>query len=101
MKETIVSIKPGPYPKKYTACVKNKQTRKSRKVHFGDSRYEQYKDSTPIHKYANKNHGSTKRRRAYYLRHSGTPSKVAAIKKETRKSGKLYTSKILSHTYLW
>lgn len=101
MKETIVSIKTAHYPKKYTACVKNKQTRKSRTLHFGDSRYEQYKDSTPNRKYTNKNHGSTKRRRAYYLRHSGTPSKAAAIKKETRKSKNLYTSKILSHQFLW
>jgi hypothetical protein len=42
MKEKIVKFKRGPFPKKYTAYIKNNQTKKVRKIHFGDKRYQQY-----------------------------------------------------------
>ena len=44
MQETIIKMQRGPFPKKYTAIVKNKKTKKTRKIHFGDRRYQQYKD---------------------------------------------------------
>ena len=84
--------------KKYTAFVYNSGTKKIRKIHFGDKRYEQYKDSTNIKKYKNKDHKDKKRRRLYFLRHSGVKTKKEALKKE--KKGK-YTAKVLSHIYLW
>jgi hypothetical protein len=101
MKEVILNITSGPYPKKYTAVVKNKKTQKTRKIHFGDSRYMQFRDTTPNRKFKQANHNSTKRRRAYFMRHSGTPFKTKAIAKEKGKSRDLYTSKILSHMFLW
>jgi hypothetical protein len=39
--------------------------------------------------------------RNYLKRHSGTPLRGEAIKKEIAKSGGYYNAKILSHTYLW
>ena len=101
MNEKIIKFLKGPFPKKYTAYVKNKKTKKIRKIHFGDQRYQQYKDRTPLQLYKNKNHGTRKRMQNYYSRHSGTKKRGEAIKKEKHKSKGLYTPKILSHIYLW
>ena len=101
MKETIVKFEKGPHFKKYTAHVRNKKTRKIRKIHFGDNRYQQYKDRTPNKLYTRKNHGDRKRMQRYYMRHSGSKTRSAAIAKETVKSGGLYSPKLMSHIYLW
>lgn len=101
MNEKIIKFVKGPFPKKYTAYVKHKKTTKIRKIHFGDKRYQQYKDRTPLKLYKNKNHGTRKRMQNYYSRHSGTKNRKKAIKQEKRKSKGLYTAKILSHEYLW
>lgn len=101
MKEKIIKIKKGPSPKKYTALVKNKKTRKVRTIHFGDKNYQQYKDRTPLKLYKNKNHNTRKRMQNYYSRHSGTKTRSQGIKKEKRKSKGYYNAKILSHIYLW
>tara|TARA_Y100000992_G_scaffold301837_1_gene273810 strand:+ start:1848 stop:2153 length:306 start_codon:yes stop_codon:yes gene_type:complete len=101
MKEKIIKFKKGPFPKKYTAHVKDKKTKKVRKIHFGDVRYQQYKDRTPLKLYANKNHGTRKRMENYFNRHSGEKNRKKAIKKEKKKSKGYYNAKILSHEYLW
>ena len=101
MNERIIKFLKGPFPKKYTACVKNKKTKKIRKIHFGDRRYQQYKDRTPLKLYKIKNHGTRKRMQNYYSRHSGTKNRKKAIKQEKLKSKGLYNAKILSHEYLW
>jgi hypothetical protein len=101
MNEKIIKFVKGPFPKKYTAYVKNKNTKKIRKLNFGDKRYQQYKDRTPLQLYKNKNHGTIKRMQNYYSRHSGTKKRGEAIKREKRNSKGLYTPKILSHIYLW
>jgi len=101
MKESIVRFERGPRFKKYTAYVLNRQTRKTRKIHFGDNRYQQYKDRTPNKLYTRKNHGNRKRMRRYFTRHSGKGTRAGAITKEKRKSGGMYTPKLLSHIYLW
>lgn len=101
MKEKIVKFKKGPFPKKYTAIIKNIKSKKSRKIHFGDRRYQQYKDRTPLKLYAKKNHNTRKRMQNYFSRHSGTKKRGKAIRKEKRKSRGKYNAKILSHIYLW
>ena len=101
MKETIVRFERGPFPKKYTAYIKNKKTKKIRRIHFGDSRYPQFKDRTKLGLYTSKNHGTRRRMQNYYNRHSGTKNRSQAIKKEKRKSNGYYNAKILSHVYLW
>jgi type IV secretory pathway TraG/TraD family ATPase VirD4 len=101
MKETIVKFVKGPFPKKYTAHVRDKKTKKTRKIHFGDRRYQQYKDRTDLKLYAKKNHGTRKRMQNYYNRHSGTKNRKKAIDKEIKESDGFYTAKILSHQYLW
>ena len=101
MKETIVKFKRGPYPKKYTAIVKHIKSKKTRKIHFGDRRYQQYKDRTPLKLYKSGDHNTIKRMQNYFSRHSGTKNRGEAIEKEKKKSNGLYNAKILSHVYLW
>jgi hypothetical protein len=101
MKETITKIIKGPFPKKYTAYIKDKKTKKTRKLHFGDCRYQQYKDRTSLQLYKHKNHNTRKRMQNYYSRHSGMKHRGSAIKKEKAESKGYYTPKILSHIYLW
>jgi len=101
MNERLINFKKGPFPKKYTAFVRNNKTKKIRKIHFGDRRYQQYKDRTPLKMYKKKNHNTRKRMQNYYSRHSGTKYKGKAIRKEKIKSKGFYNAKLLSHIYLW
>ena len=81
--------------KKYAATVRSATG--TRIVHFGSIDHQQYKDSA-LGIYSHKDHGDPKRRRSYFLRHSGVSTKTAALKKE---KGKKITPKYLSHKYLW
>jgi hypothetical protein len=54
---------------------------KGKTIHFGDSRYSQYRDSTPLKLYKKKDHFDKKRRERYFLRHSG----VKTYKKNKKK----------------
>lgn len=102
MKERIVAFsKSGRKGKKYAVVVENRKTKKRRKIHFGASAYQQYKDRTPLKLYARSNHRDRKRMENYFNRHSGTRNRGAAIKREKRKSRGYYNPKILSHEYLW
>jgi len=44
-------------------------------IHFGDKRYEQYKDTTPLKLYSNINHLDKQRRKNYLLRAKGIRDK--------------------------
>lgn len=102
MKERIQRFERSPIEgKKYRAFVKDLSTGKIRHIDFGASAYQQFKDRTPLGFYSNKNHGTRKRMRNYFNRHSGTPIRSKAIEKERRKSNGYYNAKILSHEYLW
>lgn len=64
----------GPGYKKYRVVLYRsnkdyKENKKWKTVTFGDSRYEQYKDSTPLKLYADQNHLDKKRRDNYRARH--------------------------------
>ena len=101
MKETIIRFKKGTFPKKYTAIVQNKKTKKLRKIHFGDQRYAQYKDRTPLKLYKRRDHKTRKRMQNYFYRHSGEKTRKKAIDKEKKASNGIYNAKLLSHIYLW
>ena len=101
IKETIIKIRKSPIKsKKYLAYIKGEKG-KIRKLHFGSHDYAQWKDQTKYHIYKKWDHHDPKRRKDYYMRHSGVPTKTQALKKEIKKSKGLYTSKILSHIFLW
>jgi len=69
--------------KKYMAVFDNGKPT----IHFGDNRYEQFKDSTNLKLYSNLDHNDIKRKNAYYSRHG--------------KDAILYSAKWFSHKYLW
>ena len=46
--------------KKYNAILQNKSNGKLVKIPFGDNRFEQFKDSTGLGLYSNKDHGDLK-----------------------------------------
>ena len=56
-------------------------------IHFGDARYGQYKDSSPLKLYAHLDHGDETRRRRYYQRHGPSNDKNSA--------------KYWAHRFLW
>lgn len=60
----------GSGAKKYKVTIFFKSGRK-KTLQFGDKRYEQYKDSTPLKLYTRLNHGDKERRRLYKCRHEG------------------------------
>lgn len=97
IKNQILKIEKGTGNKKYKATLKNGGT----VVQFGDKRYEQYKDSSSLGIYSNKNHLNNKRRENYFKRHSGVSTKTEAIKKELKKNNNMINAKILSHAFLW
>jgi len=102
MKEKIIKFEKSPINgKKYRAFLKDYNTTNIRHIDFGASDYQQYKDRVPLKLYAHKNHGTRKRMRNYFNRHSGTPIRTTAIEKEKSKSKGYYNAKILSHEYLW
>ena len=68
--------------KKYVATLPN-----GKRKHFGDSRYGQFKDLTPVKAFKSADHGDPKRREAYFSRHGKAAPKNSA--------------KWLSHKFLW
>lgn len=98
--DKIIKIDPSSQKnKKYKATIKGDDGNYI--VHFGDNRYQQYKDSTGLNKYSNMDHNNITKRRAYFKRHSGLENKSAALIKELQKSKGKINAKILSHKYLW
>lgn len=85
----------GPYPHKYTAVMKD-----GSRVRFGDSRYQQYRDSVPRSmgggQWSHLDHNDAARRRGYRNRHGGikTKSGMAAYKVK-------YSPSWFSYYYLW
>ena len=59
-------------------------------IPFGDNRYEQYKDTTGLGLYSNKDHLDKKRRTSYRARHGANGSHTIR-----------YTPAWFSWTYLW
>ena len=69
--------------KKYKVIFKDGK----KSIHFGDNRYEQYKDSTKLKCYSHLDHNDKTRKLLYYKRH-GTIANI-------------YSAKYFSHKYLW
>ena len=75
-----------PY-KKYKVTFTDPDTKRDKTVHFGDSRYEQFRDSTPLKLYKHLDHNDPTRRALYYKRHP--------------KDYGFGTADYFSKTYLW
>lgn len=74
--------------KKYKAILRNTTTNRLKTVHFGDSRYQHYKDQTKLKKFSRLNHMDTDRRRKFRLR----------FQKSARKK---YSAAYFAMKYLW
>ena len=61
--------------KKYNAVLIDITTRREQRVPFGDNRYSQYFDSTPLKLYSKLNHNDNKRKKNYLARHAKTLTK--------------------------
>ena len=68
--------------KKYVAVLPD-----GKRVNFGDKRYGQFKDSTPLQAFKAADHGDPQRRENYYKRHG--------------QEAKKHSAKYFSHRYLW
>jgi len=75
--------------KKIYALLENKLTNKTVKVHFGDTRYQSYRNITGVYLAPSMIHGDKKRRASYRARHKGY-----------LKDG-YYSSSFFSYHYLW
>ena len=76
--------------KKYMVHYNNKW------IHFGDTRYEQFKDQTPLKLYSNLNHNDAKRRINYLQRSKGIKDKNGNLTYLNKNSPNYYSVK-----YLW
>jgi hypothetical protein len=65
-------------------------------VDFGDTRYEHYKDSTPLKLYSNLDHNDPIRRKNYRARHSKIKLKDGRLAYKVK-----YTPSYLSYNFLW
>jgi hypothetical protein len=65
-------------------------------VHFGDKRYQHYKDQTPLKIYSNLNHNDIKRRKRYLSRAKGIKNKSGNLTYKDKNSSNYY-----SINYLW
>jgi hypothetical protein len=75
--------------KKYSAIIKNTNTGTTKRINFGDKRYQHYFDDTGLKIYTHLNHNDQKRRKNYISRHS------VFIKKG------FYSPGYFSMKYLW
>jgi hypothetical protein len=73
--------------KKYKATFIDPKTKREKTVYFGDPKYQQFKDSTPLKLYKHLDHNDPKRRELYYMRHPKDYPK--------------YSPDWLSKKYLW
>ncbi len=82
-KELYKPFKSKAKNKKYSVYVM--KDGKKKLIHFGDSRYQQFKDK--LGEYSHLDHNDKKRRELYYKRHGKATSKDSA--------------RYFSHKYLW
>jgi len=75
---------------------KDNTSNNNRWIHFGDTRYEQFKDQTPLKLYSNLNHNDAKRRINYLQRSKGIKDKNGNLTYLNKNSPNYYSVK-----YLW
>ncbi len=82
-----VTFERGTGNKKYKATFTNPITNRTNTVLFGDKRYDQWKDQTPLKLYSDRDHNDEKRKKRYYQRHG--------------KDNELWSPGWFSAMYLW
>lgn len=64
--------------KKYKVVLTDTKANTKKTIQFGDNRYGQFSDKTPLRLYSHKNHNDRKRKKAYYNRHKINYPKYSA-----------------------
>lgn len=72
------------------------RTPKGKIVHFGDDRYQHYRDRTPLGLYSHMDHGDKKRRQNYLRRSAGIANAQGKLTANDPESANFY-----SRRYLW
>ena len=67
-----------------------------KKIHFGDTRYSHYRDSTPLKLYSHLDHNDKERRKNYLKRAKGIKNKSGDLTYKDKESANYYAVK-----YLW
>lgn len=80
--------------KKYKVTFQEKG--KTYNVHFGDVRYQQFKDSTPLKLYSHLDHKDKERRKRYLARATKIRNKEGQLTKNNKKFANYWAIK-----YLW
>ena len=80
--------------KKYMVLVKGKSGR-PKIIHFGDKRYQHFKDTTPLGLYKNLNHFDNERRERYLKRARGIKNKAGELTHKDKNSPNYYSIKFL------
>ena len=81
--------------KKYSVYVKG-DNGKTKLINFGDTRFENYKDTTPLKLYSHLNHNDPIRRDRYLQRAKGIKDKQGNLTWKDKNSANYYSVK-----YLW
>ena len=101
MKERLLKIAiSNKKNKKYDAYIKS-TSGKIRVESFGDVRYQNYKDQTPIRAYSSLEHHDKERRKRYLKRHTNCEFKYKALEEALKESGGKIKPRYLSIKYLW
>lgn len=80
--------------KKYMVLVKGKGKR-FKTIHFGDTRYQHFKDTTPLQLYKKLNHFDSDRRERYLKRARGIKNKAGELTHKDKNSPNYYSIKFL------
>ena len=71
---------------KYSVYVKNEKTGKPKKINFGHSDYEHYKDTTGVGAWSHKNHLDKERRKRYRARAGKIKDKLGRLTVKNKNS---------------
>jgi len=92
-KELYKIFKSSAKNKKYSVYVM--KDGKKTLIHFGDTRYQHFKDSTPLKIYSNLDHNDKERRESYLKRAKGIKNKEGNITWNDKNSANYYSVKFL------
>ena len=92
-KELYKIFKSSAKNKKYSVYVM--KDGKKTLIHFGDTRYQHFKDSTPLKIYSNLDHNDKERRESYLKRAKGIKNKECNITWNDKNTANYYSVKFL------
>jgi len=93
-KELYKPFKSSAKNKKYSVYVRG-DNNKTKLIHYGDSRYDHYKDTTPLKLYSNLNHNDKVRQKSYLARAKGIKDKQGNLTYKDKNTANYWAVKTL------